>query len=96
MDHLHIHKCNTFPVLVVISNLLLLYQVSSVKEEERTEQIFFVDMLKKMLHLNPVRRIKPSHLLLHQFLTGFHPVTHGMCAVVINYDHKQILSVFHA
>lgn len=53
--------------------LLLLFQVSSVKEQERTKQILFVDMLKKMLHLNPARRIKPSHLLRHQFLTGFYP-----------------------
>ena len=44
-------------------------------DEEKLDLVLFVALLKKMLHLEPVKRITPQKILKHRFVTTLTPST---------------------
>lgn len=47
------------------------FQVFPIKDEDKLDLALFVDLLIKMLHLEPGKRITPQQILKHRFLTSF-------------------------
>lgn len=49
----------------------IFFQVFPIKDEDKLDLALFVDLLIKMLHLEPGKRITPQQILKHRFLTSF-------------------------
>jgi homeodomain interacting protein kinase len=48
-------------------------------QAEKLDRLFFVDLLKKMIHLNQNQRITPNQALQHPFITMDHLVDYANC-----------------
>lgn len=53
---------NSFAVVVV--------QISPATDKEQLDLVLLMDLLVKMLHLEPVKRITPQSILGHSFVTS--------------------------
>lgn len=45
------------------------FQAFPTTDEEKLDLVLFVALLKRMLHLEPVKRITPQKILKHRFVT---------------------------
>jgi homeodomain interacting protein kinase len=53
--------------------------ISNQLQAEKLDRLFFVDLLKKMIHLDQNKRITPSQALQHPFITMDHLVDYANC-----------------
>jgi homeodomain interacting protein kinase len=60
-------------------------------QAEKLDRLFFVDLLKKMIHLDQNKRITPNQALLHPFITMDHLVDYANCT---KYIHPLFSSLF--
>lgn len=70
----HIPEMN-FQVLS-LNLCFVFFQAFPTTNEERLDLVLFVVLLKKMLHLEPAKRITPQKILRHRFVTGLTAVIH--------------------
>lgn len=52
------------------------FQAFPTTNEERPDLVLFVVLLKKMLHLEPAKRITPQKILKHSYVNGLTAIIH--------------------
>lgn len=63
-------------------------------QAEKIDRIFFVDLLKKMIHLDQTLRITPNQALNHPFITMDHLVDYTHCNKLIFFIRSLFLLLF--
>ena len=61
-------------------------------QSDKIDRLFFVDLLKKMIHLDQNKRITPNQALTHPFITMDHLVDYTNCPKY--YSHSLLLQFF--
>lgn len=72
-----------------LKHFFIVFQVFPVRDKEKLDLVLLMDLLAKMLHLEPTKRITPQKILKHGFVTSLAAFIAGWAVAVISNIHPQ-------